>query len=136
LKVRFKFPHIKNFASGGGVSINKAELVIPVQDNSAPFLNHQSLLTFGVDSAGGEAVIPDLLESNSYYGGTFNTTDANYKFNIGRYIQRLISGKIANDYGLSLVSSGGSVNAFRTIIPGTASPGNKIKLKITYSKLE
>lgn len=136
LKVRFSFPYIKSFASAGGVSINKAELIIPVENNSAPFLNHQSLLTFGVDSAGKEAIIPDLLESTSYYGGTFTSSTADYKFNIGRYVQRLISGKISVDYGLSLVSSGGAVSAFRTIIPGTTATGNRFKLKLTYSKLD
>lgn len=135
LKLRFKFPFIKNFAAKGAVSINKAELIIPVQDAAAPFTNHQALLTFGVDEKGAEAIIPDLLESNSYYGGSFNTSDNDYKFNVGRYVQRLISGKIAIDYGLSMVSSGGAVNAFRTIIPGTKAPGNRFKLKLTYSKL-
>ncbi len=136
LKVRFIFPYIKNFASAGAVSINKAELVIPVQDNAAPYVNHQALLTFGVDDKGSEAIIPDILESSSYYGGSFSTTTGDYRFNIGRYVQRLISGKIATDYGLSLVSSGGAVNAFRTIIPGTTGTGNKIKLRLTYSKLD
>jgi Domain of unknown function (DUF4270) len=136
LKVRFNFPYIKNFTSNGAVSINKAELILPVQNNATPYVNHQALLTFGVDSNGAEAIIADLLESSSYYGGTFNTTDTDYKFNIARYMQRLVSGTIVNDYGLSLVSSGGAVNAFRTIIPGTNASGNKIKLKLTYSKLE
>ncbi|MDQ3049310.1 MAG: DUF4270 domain-containing protein [Bacteroidota bacterium] len=136
LKVRFSFPYIKNFASNGAVSINKAELVIPVLDNAAPYTNHQALLTFGVNDKGAEAIIPDILESSSYYGGAFSTITSDYKFNIGRYVQRLISGKIATDYGLSLVSSGGAVNAFRTIIPGTTGSGNKIKLRLTYSKLD
>jgi hypothetical protein len=136
LKVRFQFPFIKNFNSKGPVSINKAELVIPVEDNGKPFTNHQALLTFGVDEKGAEAIIPDLLESSSYYGGTFSTIDNTYKFNIARYVQRLISGKIQTDYGLSLVSSGGSVNAFRSIVPGTTASGNRFKLKLTYSKLD
>jgi hypothetical protein len=135
LKVRFIFPHIKNIVSEGAVSINKAELIIPVEDNASPYVNHQALLTFGVDENGAEAIIPDLLESTSYYGGSFNTTDKDYKFNIARYVQRLVSGNIATDYGLSLVSSGGAVNSFRTIIPGTNATGNKFKLKLTYSKL-
>lgn len=132
LKVRFIFPYIKNL---GAISINKAELVIPVEDNAAPYTNHQALLTFGVDEKGAEAVIPDLLESTSYYGGNFNGVDKDYKFNIGRYVQRLVSGKISVDYGLSLVSSGGAVNAFRTVIPGTNATGSRFKLKLTYSKL-
>ena len=135
LKVRFIFPYIKNFAANGPISINKAELVIPAVDNAAPYTNHQALLTFGVDSKGKEAVISDLLESSSYYGGTFSTTSQDYRFNIGRYVQQLISGKIVTDYGLSLVPSGGAITGFRTIIPGTDVSGTRIKLKLTYSIL-
>lgn len=135
VKVRLKFPNLKNFnLAGGPTAINKAELVIPVLDNTT-FKNHTNLLIFGVDSAGAEAIIPDLLEPTSYYGGAYNTTDKNYKFNLARYVQRVVNGKIANDYGLSLISSGGAVNAFRTIVPGTASTGSKMQLRITYSKL-
>ncbi len=134
VKVRLKFPHLLNFALNGPVAINKAELVIPVIE-STTYANHQNLLVFGVDSAGKEALIPDLLESINYYGGSYTTADKNYKFNIGRYVQQLVSGRTAVDYGLSLISSGGSVNAFRTVIPGLTDPGGSIRLRITYSKL-
>jgi hypothetical protein len=134
LKVRLKFPHIKNFGINGPVAINKAELAIPVIDNDV-FKNHQNLLVFGVDSAGKEALIPDLLESINYYGGGYESTEKIYKFNINRYVQQLISGKIATDYGLSLISSGGAVNAFRTVVPGLSTPTSSIRLRITYSKL-
>jgi len=135
LKARIKFPHIRNLSALGSVSINKAELVLSVEDNSL-YKSHTNLLVFGVDSAGTEALIPDLLESSSYYGGSFNTTDNNYKFNLARYIQRLVSGRTLNDYGLSVVSSGGAISAFRSIVPGPSSSGNKLQLRITYSKLD
>jgi hypothetical protein len=135
VKIRLKFPHLKDFNKNGGpTAINKAELVIPVLDNTT-FKNHQNLLVFGVDTAGAEAIIPDLLEPSSYYGGSFVTAENVYKFNLARYVQRVVSGKIAEDYGLSLISSGGAINAYRTIVPGTAVPGAKMQLKITYSKL-
>lgn len=134
-KVRLKFPHIRNLSALGPVSINKAELVLPVVDNTL-YKNHTNLIVFGVDSAGSEALIPDLLESSAYYGGAYSATDKNYKFNIGRYIQQLVSNPNKSDYGISLVSSGGAINAFRTIIPGPATAGTKIQLKVTYSKLD
>lgn len=135
VKARIKFPFIKNLLNDlGPVSINKAELVLPVTDNTV-YGNHQNLLVFGVDSEGKEALITDILESSAYYGGSFSSVDNSYKFNLGRYIQRLLSGKIETDYGISLIASGGAVNAFRTIIPGPAASGNKIQLRITYSKL-
>ncbi len=135
VKARIKFPFIRNLNALGSVSINKAELVLAVEDNSL-YKNHTNLLVFGVDADGKEALIPDLLESSSYYGGSFSTTDNNYKFNLARYIQRLVSNNTLNDYGLSIVSSGGAISAFRSIIPGPASNGSKLQLRVTYSKLD
>ncbi|MEY3343332.1 MAG: hypothetical protein RL090_1016 [Bacteroidota bacterium] len=135
LKSRIKIPHLRNLATNGPVAINKAELIIPVIDNGT-FKNHNSLLLFGVDSTGKEAVIPDVLESPAYYGGSFDAIAQSYKFNINRYVQRIVSDPALNDYGLSIVSSGGALNSFRTIVPGPLTPtGQKIRLKITYSVL-
>ncbi|MBK8416906.1 MAG: DUF4270 domain-containing protein [Bacteroidetes bacterium] len=133
-KVRIKIPFLENLNALGPVSINKAELVIPVANNN-PYKSHTNLLVFGVDSVGKEALIQDLLESANYYGGGFNSSTETYTFNVARYVQRVLAGTYT-DYGLSLISSGGAVNAFRTIIPGPASgTGDKIQLRITYSKL-
>jgi hypothetical protein len=134
VKVRLKFPNLMNLVANGPVSVNKAELIIPVTENGT-FKNHQNLLVFGVDSAGAEALIPDLLESTNYYGGAFSAADNHYSFSINRYLQRVLSGRTQTDYGLSLISSGGAINAFRTVVPGTSAAGSKIRLKLTYSKL-
>lgn len=134
LKVRLQFPHLNQLAANGPVAINKAELIIPVTDN-AVYKNHTGLILFGVDSAGGEILIPDLLEPVNYYGGSFSTTDTSYSFRISRYLQQSVSGTLSSNFGLNLVGSAGAVTAFRTVIPGNNSTASKIKLKITYSKL-
>lgn len=135
LKARVKIPHLRNLAANGPVAVNKAELIIPVTENGT-FKNHNALLLFGVDSLGKEAIIPDVLESPTYYGGSYDAIAAAYKFNLNRYVQKLISNPSLNDYGLSIVSSGGALNSFRTIVPGPSTPsGEKIRLKITYSVL-
>jgi hypothetical protein len=136
-KVRLKFPYLKGIAANAPVAINKAELVVPVIENTY-YRSHTNLLVFGVDSAGKEALIPDLIESSNYYGGGYDAIYKKYTFNIARYIQRLVSDDLpgdGTDYGLSLLSSGGPVNAFRTIVPGPLSADTRLQLKITYSKL-
>jgi hypothetical protein len=133
LKARIKIPHLSNLFALGPVAINKAEVTIPVEDNSV-FGNHQTLLLFGLDSAGKEVITADFLESATYYGGTYSSTDKVYKFNIARQLQRLLSNGFP-DYGMSLVSAGGAVNGYRTVIPGTLRTGDKLILKITYTKL-
>jgi hypothetical protein len=136
-KARIKLPHLTDFSKNGPVAINKAELIVPVVDNGGVYKNHNALLLFGVDSTGLEAIIPDILESPNYYGGTYDFNSNSFKFNINRYVQKVVSGQINNEYGLSLVASGGPINAFRTIIPGPAqTTGSKIRLIITYSKFD
>ncbi|MFN5324101.1 MAG: DUF4270 domain-containing protein [Bacteroidota bacterium] len=135
-KARIKIPNLSSLSMDGPVAINKAELVIPVIENGS-LKNHNALLLFGVDSSGSEAFIPDIFESPNYYGGTFDGIANAYRFNINRYVQKVVSNQVSNDYGLSLVASGGAINAFRTIIPGPATPtGSKIRLIITYSKFD
>jgi Domain of unknown function (DUF4270) len=137
VKTRIRFPYLKGISPDQAVAINKAELVVPVIENTY-YRSHTNLLVFGVDSAGGEAIIPDLLESSTYYGGSYDAVYKEYKFNIARYIQRLISDDLpgdGEDYGLSILSSGGPVNAFRTIVPGPLAADKKLQLRITYSKL-
>jgi hypothetical protein len=134
VKVRLKFPYLKNFSANGPVSVNKAELIIPVTDNTT-YKNHQNMLIFGVDEKGSESVIPDLLESLNYYGGAYSALDNHVTFSLNRYVQQVLSGRIQNDYGLSLIASGGAFNAFRTVVPGTSAPGARLRLKLTYTKL-
>jgi hypothetical protein len=137
VKTRIKFPFLASIDQDGAIAINKAELIIPAIDNSF-YKSHTNLLVFGVDSSGKESLIPDIVESASYYGGAYDVVSHQYKFNIARYVQRLISDDLPGDgvdYGLSIISSGGPVNALRTIVPGPASADKKLQLRITYSKL-
>jgi hypothetical protein len=137
LKTRIKFPYLAGMDGEGSIAINKAELIVPAIENTF-YKSHTNLLVFGVDASGKEALIPDLIESASYYGGNYDAVYSQYKFNIARYVQRVVSDDLAGDgidYGLSIISSGGPVNALRTIVPGPASPDTKLQLRITYSKL-
>ncbi|HEX5002975.1 MAG TPA: DUF4270 domain-containing protein [Bacteroidia bacterium] len=138
VKTHIRFPYLAALGADGDIAINKAELVVPAIENSY-YKSHTNLLVFGVDSAGKDAIIPDLLESSSYYGGNYDPVYQEYKFNLARYTQRLVSGNLPGDgidYGLSIIASGGPVNAFRTIIPGPYSVDTKLKFRITYSKLK
>lgn len=137
VKTRIKFPYLAGIDQDGAIAINKAELLVPAIDNSF-YKSHTNLLILGVDSSGKEALIPDLVESSTYYGGSYDAVYKQYKFNIARYVQRLVSDDLPGDgidYGLSIISSGGPVNALRTIVPGPVSADSKLQLRITYSKL-
>ncbi len=134
LKTRIKIPGLDNLKAEGPVSINKAEFVFSAEDIEDFYPPHSATLLFGLDSSNADVIIVDLLESPSYYGGTFNSTDETYHFNVARHIQRIISDQ-TNNYGFSLVSTGAATNANRTVLKGPARTDGRMYLKITYSKL-
>jgi Domain of unknown function (DUF4270) len=134
LKTRITIPHLKNIIADGPVAINKAEFIFYVEDNTSKYTPHESAFFLAVDSAGKEILIIDVLESSSYYGGSYNSSDKTIRFNIARHMQRLLSNDF-DDYGLSLISVGGSTNARRTVFIGPNRTDPKMYLRLTYSKL-
>jgi len=135
LKTKILIPNLRNIISDGLVSINKAEMVFPVEDITDLYPPHASTILLAVDSAGKDVLLVDILESGSYYGGNYNFVDNTIRFNIARHIQRLLSNDVDN-YGLSLISVGGSTNAFRTVIAGSERTDSRMYIEITYSKLD
>lgn len=100
-KVLVDFPYLKNLRLKSNVSINRAELVFKVDNNYisnatwyAPPIG-MSLLA--LDSLGNEFFTIDQYYS-SYpflsYGGIYDKTNGEYRFNISRYIQQILDGKL------------------------------------------
>jgi len=136
LKAKVKLPNIKNFLHIGNVAINKAELVITT--DAAPENGYSpaaQLAVQGIDSLGNSIFTPDYLEVPAYRGGVYDETTDQYKINITRYVQQVLTGK-TKDYGLYMVVFGGSIFANRCILQGpNPSLSGKLKLQITYSLL-
>lgn len=137
LQTKLYLPYIKNYLSGGAVAINKAELVI--KTDPAAFDSYYpappQLVVVGLDSTGKELVIADQLEGLSYYGGTYDLTKKEYRFNINRYVQQVLTGKV-KDYGLMLVPVSGAVNPNRAVLfGGLGQPSEKIKLNLVFTKI-
>jgi hypothetical protein len=79
--------------------------------------------------------LPDANEGDSYLGGSYNSTTQEYRFNIARYIQQVLTGE-KNNNGLYLLAGNGSINANRVVLGGAGSSTLPMKLNITYTKLE
>ena len=134
IKTKINFPFLDAINSAGNISINKAQLIIYVDNSTtSSYAAHDKVGLAGIDSAGGGFFLTDNIESTSSFGGDL-TSGNEYVFNIPRHFQQLLNGQRKN-YGLFLVSSGGAVNANRTVIGGGANPSLKMKLKLTYTKL-
>ncbi|MFN7013651.1 MAG: DUF4270 family protein, partial [Bacteroidia bacterium] len=139
VKTKVYFPYFKNIAANGNVIINQAELVLSVNEDESvtnQYSPHNRLTLAAAREDGTNAIIIDQLESEIYFGGNYNTTTKEYRFNITRHMQRLINGQVTEDYGLFILPSGGAVNANRTVLHGSDKEHPKhIKLILTYTKL-
>ncbi len=134
VKAKIKFPYINNWSDSGAISINKAELVIKVEDNTtndyAP--PTKLLLTEIINQEGEIDLLDDQYVGEDYFDGSYDSESNTYKFNIARHIQQLIDGK--EDFGLYLFPADNRVSANRAILT-SGKHSNKMKLLITYSKL-
>lgn len=150
LKTKIEMPYLKHWIDSGMIAINKAELVVkeyraPESFSSRiasaltfPFTGMytvpETLIVFGINDSGLSFLLPDYAEGTSYFGGGYNATTREYRFNIARHVQQILSGN-ANNNGLYIFTVGGSANARRVVVGGGKPGPNQMKLNITYTKL-
>jgi hypothetical protein len=137
LKTKIYFPNLQSLTANGPIAVNKAELIIKADpstiDNDLQPPTRLALVY--LDSLGNQLLLTDFVEGDAYFGGTWDAVKKEYRFNLARHVQRLLTGDI-KDYGLVLLATGSAVNGNRVVIGGGSSMSqNKMKLKITYTKL-
>ncbi|HVA97790.1 MAG TPA: DUF4270 domain-containing protein [Bacteroidia bacterium] len=137
VKVKIKMPYLENWKDSGQIVVNKAEFDVSVNNalTESSYPVPPQLYLVGIDSVGGEIILPDENQGSNYFGGTYNAATSSYSFNIAMYVQQVLSGKIKNR-GLYLVAGGSAINADRVVLNGglKTNPG-KMRLKLTYTKL-
>lgn len=144
-RVRVYLPFIKQFADSQNISINRAELVIKIDES---FLNTYygaptELALLATSSDGTELATVDQIEATDFakYSGVYDLTNKQYVFNIARHVQQLILNKQQN-YGFYLVNATPSQATAirrdnrlnRAVIGGTNNVTYKPYFKITYIK--
>lgn len=133
VKTKIQIPYLTNLTSNQNIAINKAELIVTVDNTTTlTYAPNTSLFLVGIDSLGKSIFLPDYADSPTNFGGILNS--GTYTFVITRYIQQILTGT-RKDYGLFLVSPGASVNAYRTVIGGSNNASFKMKLRITNTLL-
>ncbi len=138
LKVHFSLPYLKDFVKEGKIAINKADLVLSVDDSTDQSLGKYSpppQLMLVEERDGEMYVLVDQLEGEGYYGGKYNKKTKEYKFNIARHIQQILDGVKENRTLTIVVYTSHRTNiANRVVLKG---PGRSdgLKLHITYTKL-
>jgi hypothetical protein len=130
LKTKISIPWLLELKNRfGNISINNAQMIFKLSPgtDAGGFTPHDNLIVFGSDSSGANTLLIDATESSLYYGGVYNSSTGEYKFNIGRYVQRVLTGQ--TDYGLYLVAGGSTTNARRTVLQG----GANVRFIVTYT---
>lgn len=140
-KVKIELPN-SFFRDNQNKAINGAEIVFSVLEGTddSKFSVPTKLQLVGSDSLGANIFIKDLaLESASYYGGAYNSSYKQYRFNIARHIQYLMNEYKANrnvNYGLYLlVPVDNPFTAARVVLDSRKNLG-KIRLKLTTTSVK
>ena len=110
-----------------GKAINKVTLSFDIE-NDENYPSHENLSLVRVDSAGNNIFLSDYIsEGISHFGGALD--DDQYTFNITRYFYNLLYDSAFTE-DLYLLSSGGAINANRTLINNSS-----VSITILYSEL-
>ncbi|MFA6925098.1 MAG: DUF4270 domain-containing protein [Bacteroidales bacterium] len=137
IKTKIIFPNIMNWAKIKNITINSAELSINVEDINTftdKYAPSSQLALIGIDSIGKTYFLKDQTGGDGFFGGTYDATAKQYKFNISRHVQYLLQNKI-KQFGLYMITYGAGVTANRTVIKAGQNPAGKMKLSIIYTKL-
>ena len=133
IRPEFHFPFLDQFGDNRNIVINKAELIVPVQDfESSPFDPSNALFIGRVSSNFLSGLTFDYSAGSTI---NYDFTDNIFRFNLTRDLQRVVSGEIENT-GYRVFSTnffGSSIE--RIIFSGPKSIAkDKTKLIITYTE--
>ena len=139
VKTKLSFPYFNDLKNLGNISINQAELIVPVRSGTfGDFEPNYAIILLASDSAGTEKSIIDLFDTQIAYGGFYDEDKQEYKFNFTRHFQRMLTGDEEN-FGMFLVANNAALTANRVVLNGAdpvlIKPARKIKLKLKYSIL-
>ena len=140
-KAKISFPELTNLLAKGNIAINKAVLILKpnlsLSSDTSIFKFPSQLALLRIKKDGTTSVPPDYYVGSSYYGGTYNKTTNEYRFNLALYIQDILNNKITGDKGLYAIVNGASGDAGRLILNGPKAniSSDKLRLEITYTEL-
>jgi hypothetical protein len=135
VKTFIRFPELGSLFDEE-VVINKAELVIPIHpDDNGTYSRPSQLTLVKIESDGSLSFLIDELYGSAYFGGTYNGTTGEYRFNIATYVQNIILNADNAGKGLYLAISGSSIKGDRLVINGAANETNNLRLEITYTRI-
>lgn len=131
LKVQVELPFLTAYSSDT-MAINRAELVIPFESNSI-FPPPGRLFAIGKDADDIGYFLPDFLEGDAHFNGYIDPINEEYRINISRWVQQIVSG--TREPGrLELVSELAGSSANRVILSGPQHPSRQMRVILHYTK--
>lgn len=146
-RIKIDLPYLKNFTDSQNVSISRAELIIKVDENVSPynlsFGYPSNLALIACRADGTEELVYDQLDAADFvkYGGSYDATNKEYKFNIARQIQKILNGSVSYN-GFYLVNATPNYSTVarrdnrlqRVVLGGKMNVNFKPIFKVTYIK--
>jgi hypothetical protein len=133
LRTAIRFPDIRRFADER-LALAKAELIVPVPGTyNALLAPPQQLFMFRKDTiTGNDVFLPDQSGGVGSIDGAYRSEAREYRFNITRYIQAVLSGTVP-DNGVELVAASNGVTANRVVLSGPQHPERPMVLNLTFT---
>lgn len=138
IRLNIRFPHIRNFESLGKIMINKAELVLRLEDfTTTPYAPPVKLVMARLNGTGGAEFMPDdpYPYGTNYFGGHYDASKLEYRFRLNQHIYNLIQGRY-QDHGVVILPTGSMTSASRAILHGADRSSHPLRLHITYTKIQ
>jgi hypothetical protein len=133
IRPELRFPHIKDLNNGGRAIINKAILIVPIQDYGGdPFPPVSQLFIAKVS----DKYISDFVKDyQSYNAVVYDSENKQFKFKLTREIQAILDGDTEN-VGVRLFPTNFFGSTIERVIFNGANSSlkNKTRLEITYTK--
>jgi len=135
-KVKIKIPGLDEIKKSGLWGVNRAELVLPVEDSTLTFedeyLAPQKANIFGITDEEGLQFLDDYVSDAGYIG--VNYDENKYIFDITYRVQQIFSGSIENN-GFFIFPTNNYINPSRVVLTGPKH-SNRMKLILTKRKLD
>lgn len=135
LKTRIDMPYFDAWKNKMPIAINKAELVLKV-DPSTIATGYPANDRFYVTSRNSDGTEEAIIDLNDFslFGGQYSSATNEYTINMTRYFQSIVSGE-KNFYGLFVKELTPVASARRVVLGGDQAGPYKMRLRITYTKI-
>lgn len=129
-----KVKNAEKWALKNNIAILKAELLLPIENDvdTGTYKIPSKMQLVRINDENKYSFLEDYYLGAQYFDGNYNAEGKYYKFNIAKYLQRVVTGEIPN-YGLILFPENNAVSANRVVLTSGLN-SNKIKLLVSYTK--